>query len=54
MSALTERLIEIRATRPKAVAEALARRVRRPLLGADGRLFRGAADQVRGQPLVGA
>jgi DhnA family fructose-bisphosphate aldolase class Ia len=35
---------EIRATRPGAVAEAAAARVRRPLLGSDGRLMLVAAD----------
>ncbi len=44
MSDVTARLTEIRATRPQAVAVALARRVRRPLLGADGQLFLVAAD----------
>jgi hypothetical protein len=38
------RLRELRATRPAAVAEAAARRTRRPLLGADGRLMLVAAD----------
>ena len=37
-------LRETRATRPEAVAEAAAARVRRPLLGADGRLMVVAAD----------
>ncbi len=37
-------LREVRATRPEAVAEAAAARVRRPLLGADGRLMIVAAD----------
>jgi DhnA family fructose-bisphosphate aldolase class Ia len=37
-------LRELRATRPQAVAEAAAGRVRRPLLGADGRLLIVAAD----------
>jgi hypothetical protein len=37
-------LREIRATRPGAVAEAAAARVRRPLLGTDGRLMLVAAD----------
>jgi hypothetical protein len=51
------RLRELRATRPEAVAEAAARRTRRPLLGADGRLMLVAADHpargalsVRGAP----
>jgi DhnA family fructose-bisphosphate aldolase class Ia len=39
-----ERLREARAARPEAVAEAAARRLRRPLLGADGRLMIVAAD----------
>jgi hypothetical protein len=38
------RLRELRASRPEAVAEAAARRTRRPLLGADGRLMLVAAD----------
>lgn len=38
------RLRETRAARPEAVAEAAARRRRRPLLGADGRLMIVAAD----------
>jgi hypothetical protein len=38
------RLRELRATRPAAVGEAAARRTRRPLLGADGRLMLVAAD----------
>jgi DhnA family fructose-bisphosphate aldolase class Ia len=38
------RLRELRATRPQAVAEAAARRQRRPLLGGDGRLMIVAAD----------
>lgn len=38
------RLREVRATRPEAVAEAAARRIRRPLLGSDGRLMIVAAD----------
>jgi hypothetical protein len=37
-------LRELRATRPEAVAEAAARRTRRPLLGAAGRLMLVAAD----------
>lgn len=37
-------LREVRAARPAAIAEAAARRVRRPLLGADGRLMIVAAD----------
>ena len=44
MSETVSRLSEVRATRPQAVAEALSRRVRRPLIGADGRLFLVAAD----------
>lgn len=39
-----EWLRQARATRPEAVAEAAARRLRRPLLGADGRLMIVAAD----------
>src|SRR5437667_2937234 len=38
------RVRELRATRPAAVAEAAARRTRRPLLGTDGRLMIVAAD----------
>src|SRR6266699_2132180 len=38
------RLRDLRATRPQAVAEAAARRTRRPLLGTDGRLMIVAAD----------
>jgi len=38
------RVRELRATRPAAVAEAAAARVRRPLLGGDGRLMIVAAD----------
>src|SRR5207248_830055 len=38
------RLREVRATRPGAVAQAAAARVRRPLLGPDGRLMLVAAD----------
>jgi hypothetical protein len=38
------RLREIRASRPSAVAKAAAARVRRPVLGADGRLMLVAAD----------
>lgn len=44
MSDLVRRLTEIRATRPQAVAEALAARRRRPLLGESGTLFLLAAD----------
>lgn len=44
MSDLVRRLTEIRATRPEAVAEALAARKRRPLLGESGTLFLLAAD----------
>jgi hypothetical protein len=39
-----ESLRELRATRPQAVVEAAATRVRRPLLGGDGRLLIVAAD----------
>src|SRR5258705_12972576 len=39
-----DRVRELRATRPEAIAEAAARRRRRPLLGADGRLMIVAAD----------
>lgn len=46
MNALVERITQIRATQPKAVGEALGRRVRRPLLGEDGRLFLLAADHA--------
>ena len=44
MSELVERLTGTRATRPGAVAEALAARRRRPLLGESGTLFLLAAD----------
>ncbi len=44
MTDTVERITKIRASSPKAVGEALARRVRRPLLGDDGRLFLIAAD----------
>ncbi|KWX01379.1 deoxyribose-phosphate aldolase [Carbonactinospora thermoautotrophica] len=47
-------LIEARAYRPEAVAEAAARRTRRPLLGQNGRLFVIAADHpARGALGVG-
>src|SRR5258705_2270403 len=39
-----DRVRELRATRPEAIAEAAAARRRRPLLGADGRLMIVAAD----------
>src|SRR5258705_5851366 len=39
-----DRVRELRAVRPEAIAEAAAARRRRPLLGADGRLMIGAAD----------
>jgi hypothetical protein len=49
------RLIEIRLRRPSAVADALANRQRRPLLGDDGHLFLVAADHgARGTLGVGS
>ena len=54
MPRAVERLTEIRATRPEAVAEALAGRRRRPLLGEAGTLFLLAADHpARGVVKVG-
>jgi hypothetical protein len=54
MSEIVERLTEIRATRPKAVAEALGDRRRRPLLDERGTLFLLAADHpARGVVKVG-
>lgn len=48
-------LVRLRAERPEAVAEAAARRTRRPLLGASGRLMIVAADHpARGALGVGA
>jgi hypothetical protein len=44
VSEIVKELTEIRATRPEAVAEALATRKRRPLLGESGILFLLAAD----------
>lgn len=44
MSEILKKLTEIRATRPEALAEALAARERRPLLGESGTLFLLAAD----------
>lgn len=41
---IVERLTEIRATRPEAIAEALAGHERRPLLGETGTLFLLVAD----------
>src|SRR2546425_5584450 len=46
MHELIERVTRIRATRPSAVAEALARRKRRPLLGESGTLLLVAADHT--------
>ena len=54
MSEIVERITEIRATRPDAVAEALAARKRRPLLAESGTLFFVAADHpARGAIKVG-
>ena len=54
MSEIVERITEIRATRPEAVAEALAARKRRPLLAESGTLFFVAADHpARGAIKVG-
>jgi hypothetical protein len=54
MSEIVERLTEIRATRPEAVAEALGDRRRRPLLDERGTLFLLAADHpARGVVKVG-
>src|SRR5919202_336872 len=54
MPRAVKRLTEIRATRPEAVAEALAGRRRRPLLGEAGTLFLLAADHpARGVVKVG-
>ncbi len=54
MSEIVERITEIRATRPEAVAEALAARKRRPLLTESGTLFFVAADHpARGSIKVG-
>ena len=54
MSEIVERITEIRATRPEAVAEALAARKRRPLLAEGGTLFFVAADHpARGAIKVG-
>ena len=54
MSEIVERLTEIRATRPRAIAEALAARKRRQLLGESGTLFLLAADHpARGVVKVG-
>lgn len=43
---LVERVVQIRARRPEAIAEALERRRRRPLLNANGTLFLIAADHT--------
>src|ERR671938_180809 len=52
---LVERVSEVRATRPQAIAEALARRRRRPLLNDRGTLFLVAADHpARGVLKAGA
>src|SRR5215211_9359547 len=54
MSEIVERLTEIRAARPRAIAEALAARKRRQLLGESGTLFLLAADHpARGVVNVG-
>ncbi len=54
MSEIVERITEIRATRPEAVAEALAARKRRPLLAESGTLFFVALDHpARGAIKVG-
>ena len=54
MPEIVERLTEIRATRPEAVAEALGDRKRRPLLDEKGTLFLLAADHpARGVVKVG-
>lgn len=54
MSETVERLVEIRASNPGAIAEALAARKRRPLIGESGTLFLLAADHpARGIVKVG-
>lgn len=59
MSEVVERLVEVRASNPGAIAEALAARKRRPLVGEGGTLFLLAADhpargivKVGGDPLA--
>ncbi|MFD7441222.1 deoxyribose-phosphate aldolase [Streptomyces sp. NPDC059909] len=54
MSLSISDLTQVRSSRPEAIAEAAARRVRRPLLGAGGRLMIVAADHpARGALTVG-